>query len=420
MPWCDCNYVRGRKTERATLSVSLSSTHSAPAPQLLFIFYCVSTRVKTYSSSRILVRHDADLRFLLVPLLAMAEIPVPLIAESFCGSILADCFVLTPHNNQLRHCQRNTHSTACLLPSLRDPAWSVPWTSTCEPGAPVVVGRQRPQTGSPRRGLAWSCADSVREAGNNEWVTACFIINPSWSETIPHTFKWRESFDSKIKILGGPTSPSFYITVMHWWVCAPLPKVTQSLFPNSPFVPSSQFVPHHFKCNTTSWTNTNTPELRIDSPWLIILQQQRQLGFAPECCCVSPFKLSCRIVRVPESVSCSWRGNNHNPVAIACVLLAAVLFWASRSFHTVLSPWTLLRCQDNTDTRERSVVISKWAKRKRNGNHGRGREVLGRDVWGEIHLAEHPQSGVTATVEIRRENVCGPLCLLWHNFWFYN
>lgn len=32
-----------------------------------------------------------------------------LIAKNFCGSILADCFVLTPHNNQLRHCQRNTH-----------------------------------------------------------------------------------------------------------------------------------------------------------------------------------------------------------------------------------------------------------------------------------------------------------------------
>lgn len=31
------------------------------------------------------------------------------IAKNFCGSILADCFVLTPHNNQLRHCQRNTH-----------------------------------------------------------------------------------------------------------------------------------------------------------------------------------------------------------------------------------------------------------------------------------------------------------------------
>lgn len=35
--------------------------------------------------------------------------PRPLIAKNFCGSILADCFVLTPHNNQLRHCQRNTH-----------------------------------------------------------------------------------------------------------------------------------------------------------------------------------------------------------------------------------------------------------------------------------------------------------------------
>ncbi|CAB1429934.1 unnamed protein product [Pleuronectes platessa] len=41
----------------------------------------------------------------------MAAVPGPLIAMSFCGSILADCFVLTPHNNQLRHCQRNTHST---------------------------------------------------------------------------------------------------------------------------------------------------------------------------------------------------------------------------------------------------------------------------------------------------------------------
>lgn len=36
-------------------------------------------------------------------------VPGPLIAKNFCGSILADCFVLTPHNNQLRHCQRNTH-----------------------------------------------------------------------------------------------------------------------------------------------------------------------------------------------------------------------------------------------------------------------------------------------------------------------
>lgn len=40
--------------------------------------------------------------------------------KSFCGSILADCFVHTPHNNQLRHCQRNTHSsrrTPCLSSS---------------------------------------------------------------------------------------------------------------------------------------------------------------------------------------------------------------------------------------------------------------------------------------------------------------
>lgn len=49
----------------------------------------------------------------------------PFIAKNFCGSILADCFVLTPHNNQLRHCQRNTHRSRIqpdlllsLLPSL--------------------------------------------------------------------------------------------------------------------------------------------------------------------------------------------------------------------------------------------------------------------------------------------------------------
>lgn len=43
-----------------------------------------------------------------------ALIPGHLIAKNFCGSILADCFVLTPHNNQLRHCQRNTHSSRSL------------------------------------------------------------------------------------------------------------------------------------------------------------------------------------------------------------------------------------------------------------------------------------------------------------------
>lgn len=45
----------------------------------------------------------------------------PLIAKNFCGSILADCFVLTPHNNQLRHCQRNTHSSRLRTDLLRFP-----------------------------------------------------------------------------------------------------------------------------------------------------------------------------------------------------------------------------------------------------------------------------------------------------------
>lgn len=40
----------------------------------------------------------------------------PFIAKNFCGSILADCFVLTPHNNQLRHCQRNTHRSRVQKP----------------------------------------------------------------------------------------------------------------------------------------------------------------------------------------------------------------------------------------------------------------------------------------------------------------
>lgn len=45
---------------------------------------------------------------------------------SFCGSILADCFVLTPHNNQLRHCQRNTHSSHVSWPTSSSPPFLIP------------------------------------------------------------------------------------------------------------------------------------------------------------------------------------------------------------------------------------------------------------------------------------------------------
>lgn len=82
---------------------------------------------------------------LLVLPLVMAD-PRASIAKNFCGSILADCFVLTPHNNQLRHCQRNTHSSR-VQPPVPPPApqpafpeqdpgpgWYLLYTSTCESG----------------------------------------------------------------------------------------------------------------------------------------------------------------------------------------------------------------------------------------------------------------------------------------------
>lgn len=97
-----------------------------------------------------------------------AVIPGLLIAKNFCGSILADCFVLTPHNNQLRHCQRNTHSSRvqppvsglalpsrvptglwCMCPpaSLALPTLSIP--SFVVMVLLVVVGRQWSHTESP-------------------------------------------------------------------------------------------------------------------------------------------------------------------------------------------------------------------------------------------------------------------------------
>ena len=91
----------------------------------------------------------------------------PLIAKNFCGSILADCFVLTPHNNQLRHCQRNTHSShvqSRVPPPSRIPA-GLDWgTLMCESATAdafmlsfvalkVVVGK--PHIKSPS-GVAWS------------------------------------------------------------------------------------------------------------------------------------------------------------------------------------------------------------------------------------------------------------------------
>lgn len=97
-----------------------------------------------------------------------AVIPGLLIAKNFCGSILADCFILTPHNNQLRHCQRNTHSSRVQPP---DSGLALPsrvltglWCM-CPPASLalltlsipsfvvmvllVVVGRQWPHTESP-------------------------------------------------------------------------------------------------------------------------------------------------------------------------------------------------------------------------------------------------------------------------------
>lgn len=111
----------------------------------------------------------------------LAVIPGLLIAKNFCGSILADCFVLTPHNNQLRHCQRNTHSSRvqppvsglalpsgvptglwCMCPpaSLALLTLSIP--SFVVMVVLVVVGRQWPHTESPLLAsrVAWCSANS--------------------------------------------------------------------------------------------------------------------------------------------------------------------------------------------------------------------------------------------------------------------
>lgn len=83
----------------------------------------------------------------------------PLIAKNFCGSILADCFVLTPHNNQLRHCQRNTHRSrfqssvaapfTSSVPTVGS-SWRVlpPWTPPLLTSGSVVALPAKPRAWS--------------------------------------------------------------------------------------------------------------------------------------------------------------------------------------------------------------------------------------------------------------------------------
>lgn len=116
-------------------------------------------------------------------LLLLVCLPGPIIAKNFCGSILADCFVLTPHNNQLRHCQRNTHSSRIppppvsplggILPGLcreLPPVSRPPRTlALSTPGCVFVVGRQQSlikSSGVPR-GPVPTAGSTGKEVGNN-------------------------------------------------------------------------------------------------------------------------------------------------------------------------------------------------------------------------------------------------------------
>lgn len=89
---------------------------TSPISQEDFLFIPQSELIQSSSSSLVACywpspteEVGAAAGSLSAPVLELSRGAGPLIAKNFCGSILADCFVLTPHNNQLRHCQRNTH-----------------------------------------------------------------------------------------------------------------------------------------------------------------------------------------------------------------------------------------------------------------------------------------------------------------------
>lgn len=80
------------------------------------------------------------------------------------------------------------------------------------------------------------------------------------------------------KIIKG-SQLSAYITVMHWWGRTRCPKVCSK---TDSRCSCSLFVQHHFKC-TQKKKNGQTrtpPELRIDTPWLMVLQQKAQFDSA--------------------------------------------------------------------------------------------------------------------------------------------
>lgn len=159
----------------------------------------------------------------------------------------------------------------------------------------------------------------------------------------------------------------------------------------------------------TTWANTNTPELRIDLPWLMILQQKAQFGIALIYLCVSLCSHECHIMSLCPCV-CVYvpKGQQLKSPCYQLLLLTAVLFWAGWPFHTVLSPWTLLCWQDNMHTRERAAVYSKWGER---GSYEGDREVPG-EMLGKHTVGWKSSICCIFTIEIRSEAVCSCPCLL--------
>lgn len=151
----------------------------------------------------------------------------PLIAKNFCGSILADCFVLTPHNNQLRHCQRNTHSSR-IPPSLHLWVWSY---STFSCPTLVMVANQRnhtrlllgprPSLGSSTREIEDTCSRTT-----GWWYKTYLAVE--FKCKMKHLYVEGFTVFRNFELIIKDVLSSVYITASHWWVYAPLPKVTKT------------------------------------------------------------------------------------------------------------------------------------------------------------------------------------------------
>lgn len=120
----------------------------------------------------------------------------------------------------------------------------------------------------------------------------------------------------------------------------------------------------------TKRANTNTPELRIDLPWLTILQQNSQFDLAPIflCLCVTARSHVNRIVQA------RLKPPRHHSCRIRC----RAIYGPSWPFHTIFSPWTLLCWQDNMETVKRPAA-------------NEGMESSGKEI---SQMDDGPESGV--------------------------